>query len=313
MPARTVPIRHALGDERKRDGARGHRSTAEEERMLLESERWRVEHGDALALLRSLPSESAGALITDPPYSSGGFTRGDRSKATGDKYLSKESKERFADFTGDNRDQRGFVAWCSLWMGEAFRVLEDGAPVVVFTDWRQLPVTTDAVQIAGFVWRGVAVWTKENASRPQLGRFRADAEFLVWGSKGPMRAWEGAEVLPGTFAHTPVHSSEREHQTEKPLALMEDVVRIARPGALVVDPFCGSGTTGVAAIRHGRRFLGCELSATYWAKALERLRVEGKQSTLMASRAGQLALFASALEVVNDGPTPRATPHASSQ
>jgi site-specific DNA-methyltransferase (adenine-specific) len=177
-------------------------------------------------------------------------------------------------------------------MGEAFRVLEDGAPVVVFTDWRQLPVTTDAVQIAGFVWRGIAVWTKENASRPQLGRFRADAEFLVWGSKGPMRPWDGAEVLPGTFAHTPVHSSEREHQTEKPLALMEEVVRIARPGAVVLDPFCGSGTTGAACLRRGRRFLGCDLSGNYAKRARDRLAAEAEHWSLTSRRAGQCTLFA---------------------
>jgi site-specific DNA-methyltransferase (adenine-specific) len=254
-------------------------------------ETWRIEQGDALVLLRSLPNASAGALITDPPYSSGGFTRGDRVRSTGEKYLSSERKERLDDFTGDNRDQRGFVAWCSLWMGEAFRVLEDGAPVVVFTDWRQLPVTTDAVQIAGFVWRGIAVWTKENASRPQLGRYRADAEFLVWGSKGPMRPWDGAEALPGTFAHAPVHASEREHQTEKPLALMEEVVRIAPPGALVLDPFCGSGTTGMACIRRGRRFLGCELSEGYAGRARGRLTAEEVCSTLAARRIGQCSLF----------------------
>jgi site-specific DNA-methyltransferase (adenine-specific) len=259
--------------------------------MLPDRETWRIEQGDALALLRSLSSASAGALITDPPYSSGGFTRGDRVRSTGEKYLSSERKERLDDFTGDNRDQRGFVAWCSLWMGEAFRVLEEGAPVVVFTDWRQLPVTTDAVQIAGFVWRGIAVWTKENASRPQLGRYRADAEFLVWGSKGPMRPWDGAEALPGTFAYPPVHASEREHQTEKPLALMEEVVRIAPPGALVLDPFCGAGTTGMACIRRGRRFLGCELSEGYAGRARGRLTAEEVCSTLAARRLGQCSLF----------------------
>jgi site-specific DNA-methyltransferase (adenine-specific) len=106
-----------------------------------------------------------------------------------------------------------------------------------------------------------------------------------------LHPWDGAEALPGTFAHPPVHASEREHQTEKPLALMEEVVRIAPPAALVLDPFCGSGAAGMACIRRGRRFLGCELSEGYAGRARGRLAAEEVCSTLAARRLGQCSLF----------------------
>lgn len=75
-----------------------------------------IYHGDALDILPEL--SGVGALITDPPYSSGGAFRGDRTQKTLTKYVSTDSSgQRFlSDFTGDNRDQRSFLAWCSLWL-----------------------------------------------------------------------------------------------------------------------------------------------------------------------------------------------------
>ena len=55
----------------------------------------------------------------------------------------------------------------------------------MFIDWRQLPAATDALQWAGWIWQGTAVWDKGN-SRPQKGRFRQQAEYIVWGSNGDM-------------------------------------------------------------------------------------------------------------------------------
>lgn len=70
--------------------------------------------GDCLEVLPTL--HDVDALITDPPYSSGGMVRGDRMQATRDKYQSTGVKVEHPDFTGDNRDQRGFLAWASLWL-----------------------------------------------------------------------------------------------------------------------------------------------------------------------------------------------------
>jgi len=261
--------------------------------------------GEAWEFLRSLPSESVDGLVTDPPYSSGGFTRGDRMSDPGKKYRSSGAAETTASFSGDNRDQRSYLRWCALWLTEAHRAMVDGGRVVIATDWRQLPTTCDALQVAGFMWRGIVTWTKLGASRPQQGRFRGDAEFFVWGSKGPMPL-EG-KPLPGTFtsdqdelaaaelAVAPVPSSRRLHLTEKPVAVMEAILEIVRPGGLVVDPFMGSGTTGAAAIRRGHPFRGCELSPEYFEIASRRLDAEraGVDGTA-AARDAQAVLFAGA-------------------
>lgn len=142
--------------------------------------------GEALAALVELESGSVDALVTDPPYSSGGMTRSDRAGGTGSKYVSSDSANQgLPDFAGDGRDQRAYAYWCALWLSECLRVVKPGGLAMLFTDWRQLPATTDALQAGGWVWRGVVPWYKPGA-RPMPGRFTAACEYVVWGSNGPL-------------------------------------------------------------------------------------------------------------------------------
>jgi len=231
-------------------------------------ERATLYQGDALAVLREMPSANVDAVITDPPYSSGGQFRGDRTADTGTKYT-RGDVHQAPDFTGDTRDQRSYGYWCALWLGEALRVAKPGAVLAVATDWRQLPTTTDAIQAGGWVWRGIAAWAKDNA-RPQLGRPAQACEFWVWGTAGP-RPLEG-DALPGWWFTKPLRGADRVHQTQKPIDVMRDLCRTALPGGLILDPFAGSGSTGVAALLEGRRFVGVEMSEHYASVAAERLR-----------------------------------------
>jgi site-specific DNA-methyltransferase (adenine-specific) len=146
---------------------------------------------DCLEVLSSL--SGVDAFITDPPYSSGGMVRGDRMAKTSAKYLGAEQQrnELHAEFSGDNRDQRGFEFWATMWASACRNAAKPGALFGAFMDWRQLPVTTDYVQAGGWVWRGVAVWDKTEAARLQKGRYRNQSEFLVWATNGP-REFDGA-------------------------------------------------------------------------------------------------------------------------
>lgn len=248
-----------------------------------------IYNGDALAVLAALPPASVDAVITDPPYSSGGFTRGDRAlSTTGSKYTDADSIRQLADFAGDNRDQRGYAFWCSLWLAECLRVTKPGGVIALFTDWRQLPVTTDVLQAGGWVWRGVVPWYKPS-SRPMAGRFASSCEYVVWGSSGSMGLDFDDECLPGFYqANSP---REREHQTQKPLEIMRRIVRICPEGGVVLDPFAGSGTTGVAALIERRRFVGCELTEHYAEVAVRRCR---EAQLLAVEKGSQPDLFGDA-------------------
>jgi site-specific DNA-methyltransferase (adenine-specific) len=259
-------------------------------RAVLEGRaRAHVVAAEGFGWLRSLPGACADAVITDPPYSSGGQFRGDRVARVARKYLRRPQAEH-STFPGDNRDQRGFLAWCALWLAEALRVTKPGAVLVQFSDWRQLAVTIDAVQAGGWVWRGIGVWDKTVACRPQRGRFAAQAEYFVWASHGPLPLERGVPCLPGVFLH-PSPRGERRHMTAKPEALMRDVVALCAPGGLVLDPFVGSGTTGVAALRTGRRFLGSELVTAYQALAAERLAAEERSAPIDSTPSQQTSFL----------------------
>lgn len=239
-----------------------------------ESDTATLYHGDALQLLQSLPDASVDALVTDPPYSSGGMTRADRSSGTVAKYVSSQNTHRdeLVDFGGDNRDQRAYAYWCALWLGEAMRVTKPQGVALLFTDWRQLPATTDAIQSGGWIWRGIVPWYKPS-SRPQAGRFSAACEYVVWGSRGGMINDLTAPCLPGFFqASSP---RDREHITQKPLTVMRELVKIAPPGGIILDPFAGSCTTGVAALNEGRRFIGSEQIKHYADIGAKNLAVAG--------------------------------------
>lgn len=221
-----------------------------------------VAPGNSIRLLLELPDESVDAVVTDPPFSSGGAFRGDRTGAsTSTKYQTSGTTKQYAEFAGDSRDQRAYAYWSTLWLSECWRVSKSGAPICVFTDWRQLPTTTDMLQAGGWIWRGIAVWDKTEAARPQKGRFRSQCEYIVWGSKGDMPT-EG-ECLPGVF-RLPVNARDKLHTTAKPLPIMRSVLRICPPGGVVLDPFFGSGSTGKAALEAGMHYIGMELVPEYY-------------------------------------------------
>lgn len=223
--------------------------------------------GDCLEILPTL--SGVDALITDPPYSSGGQFRGDRTQKTSTKYIQTESQITCrAEFSGDNRDQRAFLAWSSIWFGYALRCSNPGAIACIFTDWRQLPTMTDAVQCGGWVWRNLVTWWKPGI-RMQRGRFSSSAEYVVYASSGvPV---EGERSPQNVISFAPVGGEDKDHIAEKPLELMETLIGVTRPRALILDPFMGSGTTGVAAVKMGRRFIGIEIDERSFSIACRRI------------------------------------------
>jgi site-specific DNA-methyltransferase (adenine-specific) len=78
-----------------------------------------------------------------------------------------------------------------------------------------------------------------------------------------------SDTLGGFFVANPVR--ERDHIAQKPVSIMRELVKIVRPGETILDPFAGAGTTGVASLAEGRRFVGIELAEHYVAVAAERL------------------------------------------
>ena len=235
---------------------------------MSDNPQWEIIQGDALKVLSGFALGTFDAVITDPPYASGGRTQAEKNKSTAKKY-SNMGDHAPPPFDGDAKDQRSWTRWAAEWLYDARKICKPGAPVCMFIDWWQLPAATDALQWAGWIWRGTAVWDKGN-SRPQKGRFRQQAEYIVWGSNGDMPISRPVPCLPGVFKYG--NPQNRIHLTEKPLQLMRDIVKITEPGGRILDPFAGSGTTVLAAVLEGYSATGIEVTDAYAALARGRIR-----------------------------------------
>lgn len=232
---------------------------------------WTLHEGDALTILPTLTAHQVDAVICDPPYNSGGRTNtARRAQGARDKYVSGDAAHLLPDFGGDNRDQRAYTYWLSTVMALSLKTARPGASVLVFSDWAQLPATSDALQAGGWTWRGIVPWRKP-ISRPQRDGFRRECEYVLWGSLGEPRRHAPTVYLPGWLEGSQPRGKARVHITQKPVPVMRQLVRIAPEGGLILDPFTGSGTTGVAALEEGRRFIGIEDSAVIAASARHRL------------------------------------------
>lgn len=232
-----------------------------------QTERVALFHAESLTAMRTLAPGVFDTVIADPPYSSGGLFRGDRMQTTDQKYVNSEDQGKQANFSGDNRDQRSFTYWSTLWMTEALRLTRAGGFLLVFTDWRQLPSTTDAVQAAGWLWRGIVPWDKTEATRPQLGRFRNQAEYVVWATNGHM-GQGGGVCAPGVIRQR-VDLGEKLHIAAKPVSVYFDLLALAR--GTVLDPFAGSGSAGVAALQRGLQYVGMEQDSAHYPTCERRL------------------------------------------
>ncbi|KFB92722.1 DNA methylase, partial [Trabulsiella guamensis ATCC 49490] len=195
------------------------------------------------------------AVITDPPYSSGGLHKNMRTRLPSEKYA--VTSAHHAEFGGDNRDQRSFAFWCTQWMSMIPRLVRPGCYVMVFSDWRQLPLMTDVFQAGGVSWRGIIVWDKTSSARaPHTGYFRHQAEYIVWGSTGMLEKVPGGP-FPGVITER-VKPAEKLHMTGKPVRVMEELARPLADNAHVLDPFMGSGTTALPVLARGGKFTGIE-------------------------------------------------------
>jgi hypothetical protein len=230
---------------------------------------WHVEHGDCRHLTRQLPRGRV-VLVADPPYGVG---------------------------LGNTGDPRGGAHGLTL---AGYSTIEDTYEHFVA---EVVPRINDALDIAirAAVFTGPhiheqrkpdaigGVYCPAACARNAWG-FKSFLPALLYGQAPGLHRGAGIPtVLRST--HT-VDRGETCHPVPKPLEWMLWAVSLAsEPGDVIFDPFCGSGTTGVAALRLGRRFIGCDLGAEYVAEACERLEAESRMTTIRDVRAGQTALF----------------------
>jgi site-specific DNA-methyltransferase (adenine-specific) len=235
--------------------------------------------GDALEVLVSLDRDCADAIVTDPPYCSGAATEANKGSATHQGLRAETIKDqRFKWFPADNMTTSGLTWLMRSLSVESARIVNDGGSMLVFCDWRMSTNLAPAMESAGWRLRNLCIWNKGHFG---LGTgFRPQHEMIIHLTK---RAPVFHHAGYGNVLDCPRTGAEREHPTAKPIDLMRALVEVvAGPGALVIDPFMGSGTTGVAAVNLGRRFIGVEVDPANFEIACRRIGTATKEPMLMA-------------------------------
>lgn len=245
--------------------------------------------GDALGVLQRIPSVKAAALISDPPYCSGGFTEAAKRSAKGQGLRSETLRETGSWFGGDNMTSAG-LQWLLREVAVAFKghAAAGSATASFFCDWRMVPLLAVAIESAGLRFQAMPVWDKQ---APGLGTgFRAQHECILHYS---IDTPEYHSAKHGNVLRAPRMPADRDHPTEKPVRLMAALVEVQSPrGGVVLDPFMGSGSTGVAAVQLGRSFVGIEHDPAHFETACRRLahaQGMGGHSSQRRARAAEAA------------------------
>lgn len=232
--------------------------------------RWTCYHGKSEDVLATLESGSVDAIVTDPPYGTGANGAASRTAPTSTKYRN-TGAAKLPDFAGDSMLPEAWAAMMAKVWRECYRVAADGAVVLAFCDWRAFHAMLSQITSVGFQSRGVVVWDKGRGSRASKNGFRSQSEFVLFATKGKIPERATAFYGDGVLKFSTMTGG-KQHITQKPLPLMAELLGCVPPNSLIVDPFQGSGTTGVAAIANGHRYVGCEETAEYHAIAVERLQ-----------------------------------------
>src|SRR5215470_9314649 len=240
--------------------------------------------GDCLEALARLPEKSVDLVFADPPYNlqlGGDLLRPDNSKvdAVDDHWDQFESFEAYDAFT-------------RAWLKECHRVLKDNGAIWVIGSYHNIFRVGGALQDLGFWILNDIVWRKSNPMPNFKGtRFTNAHETLIWAARSKDAKYtfhyDALKVLnddlqmrsdwtlPLCTGGERLKDKEgrKLHSTQKPEALLHRVVlATTKPGEVILDPFFGTGTTGAAAKRLGRHYIGIERDRDYAAAARARLK-----------------------------------------
>lgn len=233
-------------------------------------------HGDCLAGLSLVDNGAAGLVITDPPYNLGLFMQ---KRNAG---VFRMRKNHFVASGWDDLEYEDWDRNMRAFLNESNRVLRTNGSLIIFMSLMKLESLIAAAQDTGFYYKTVGIWHKTNPIPRNMHRtfVNSTEAWVYFVKKGPSGVFNNDGKLLHDFyecALTP--ASEKKfgaHPTQKPLQLIRHFIKtLSNPGDLVIDPFMGSGTSGVACISEKRRFLGIEINADYIQIAMNRMRAIG--------------------------------------
>ena len=215
---------------------------------------------DCLNVLKDIGDNSVDFILTDPPYN---IARDNNFHTMGRKGID------FGEW------DKGFDLFSYIDLLP--RVCAKDASVVIFNDWKNIGEIAKYAESKGFVIKDMLRWEKSNPiPRNRDRRFIVDYEVAVWLTM-PKAKWtfnrQSETYDRPLFKGSLVSGNEKTaHTTQKPIWLMKEILQVlSNEGDTVLDPFMGSGSTGVACKELGRNFIGVELDKQYFDIATKRV------------------------------------------
>jgi site-specific DNA-methyltransferase (adenine-specific) len=193
----------------------------------------KVYQGDCLEVMKDIEDKSIDMILTDPPY--------------GMSFQSNHRKEQYAEITGDSS-----LDWLEEFVSQSYRVAKDNTAHYIFCSFHNIDIFKQAFENK-FKIKNILVWEKNNTSMGDLkGDFAPKVEFILFIHKG--RRLINGKRDPNIFRFS--RTGNNLHPTEKPVDMFEYLLsKFSNQEELVLDPFAGSGTTGVACKNLNRNFI----------------------------------------------------------
>lgn len=208
-----------------------------------------VLHGDCIQIMRSLPANCVDFILTDPPY-----------------------LVNYCDRSGRSIQNDCDAAWLKPAFAQAWRVLKPNSFMVAFYSWTKVDRFMDAWRSAGFRAVGHLVFRKTYSSKARFLKYHHEQAYLLAKGNPALPQHPIPDVIDMPYSGNTLHP------TQKPVAALLPLIQaFSQMGSVVLDPFCGSGTTLQAAKQSNRRYLGIELDAKYHAVAVKRLAIESQK------------------------------------
>lgn len=216
--------------------------------------------GDCLQVLKSIHSESIDLVVTDPPYRT--ISGGNKSEKWRSGYASSVLYKNDGKIFDNNNIE------FSDWLPEVYRVLKDGTHFYCMTNVLNINKIIIEAEKVGFYLHNILVWEKNTANANRW--YMKNCEFTLFFKKGKAKTINNPSSKMIHRFNNPVGN--KLHPTQKPVELMQFyITNSSKENEIVLDPFMGSGSTGVACVNTNRNFIGIELDKNYFEIAKKRI------------------------------------------
>ena len=218
---------------------------------------------DCLTILKDISTNSIDLVITDPPYKLNKTTGSMTSSSKSDRW---QGNLRAGDKTANITN----VIQFSEWLPEIYRILKENSHCYIWVNDKNLVDLCNDAEKAGFRLHNILVWKKNNCTPNRW--YMKNCEFIVFLHKGksfPIKNLGDAQL----FECDNINGKDKLHPTQKPITYLERLIlNSSNELDTVLDPFMGSGSTGVSCINTNRKFIGIELDNTYYEIAKNRIQ-----------------------------------------